>query len=87
MRIKPLLVSWCLVVMFVVPHVCFGQPVGYQGLWKDTGGNPIHNFYVQHYLQGNSTVVIYTRDAINFYAFLGAMSGNTFDALSLDSTD
>ena len=85
MRVKYWLVSWCLVVMFLVPCVSFGQPTGYQGLWKDTGGNPIHNFYIQHYLQGNSTVVIYTRDAINFYAFLANVSGNSFDALSLDS--
>ncbi|MBI4774822.1 MAG: PKD domain-containing protein [Deltaproteobacteria bacterium] len=84
MKIKQWLVSSCLVAMMLVPGVSFGQPTGYQGLWKDTSGNPIHNFYIQHYLQGNSTVVIYTRDAINFYAFLGSMSGNTFEALSLD---
>jgi len=84
MKIKQWVVISCLVAMFLVPCVSFGQPTGYQGLWKDTSGNPIHNFYVQHYLQGNSTVVIYTRDAINFYAFLGSMSGNAFEALSLD---
>ncbi|MBI4773972.1 MAG: right-handed parallel beta-helix repeat-containing protein, partial [Deltaproteobacteria bacterium] len=52
------------------------------GIWKDPT-NQTHNFYIQHYSTG-ATVVIYTKDAVTFFAFLANISGSTFETDSLD---
>ena len=58
----------------------------YQGIWKDNADPPSHNFYIKHYSTG-STVVIYTEDAVVFYAFLADISNDTFEATSMDYPD
>ncbi len=70
--------------IFLVAGHASAQMVGYQGIWKEEGPTPGHNFYIQHYLQGTSTVVVYTQDAETYFAFLSTISSNTFNTPSLD---
>ncbi len=72
------LVSSCLLFSFSgLAHA------DYHGIWKDNATGNTHNFYIQSYSTG-SMVVIYTLDAVNFYAFLGDLSGTTFEQDSMD---
>ncbi|MBI4775849.1 MAG: PKD domain-containing protein [Deltaproteobacteria bacterium] len=69
----------------VLSLLCVGiAHAQYQGIWKDEGLPSTYGFYIQHYSSG-ATVVIYTTDGTTFHAFLGDMSGATFEADSLDS--
>jgi len=79
-------VGTLLAAMLLVNSV-WAQHPGYEGIWKDDPVFPNHNFYIQHYEQGGSTIVVYTRDAFTFYSFLSNVTGgNTFNSLSMDST-
>ena len=49
----------------------------HSGIWKDLTGAV--SFYLQDYEAG-STVVVYTKDAMDYYAFLADMDGMTFSA-------
>ena len=82
-------VKWKRIRMFVVVLCVIGvaalaQGADYKGIWQDDSPSPSHNFYVQHYEQGQSTVVVYTRDANTYYSFLSNISNRVFDAPSLD---
>ena len=82
-RLTRLRLIWTLVP--ILSLLCFGiAHAQYQGIWKDGGLPPTYSFYIQHYSSG-ATLVIYTTDGTKFHAFLGDMSGSTFDADSLDS--
>jgi len=73
-----------LLAFLLVSSLLEGAYAQYHGIWKDDASAPTHNFYIQHYATGSS-VVLYTRDGKTFYAFLAPMTGNVFEADSLDA--
>ncbi len=83
MRTKTIVRCVCLPVIVISALLCGNAYAQYQGIWKDTGESPAHNFYIQHYSTG-STIVIYTADAVTFHAFLADISESRFEADSLD---
>ncbi|MBI4776813.1 MAG: hypothetical protein HY788_21980 [Deltaproteobacteria bacterium] len=83
-RVRRKITRMFFVVLCITGVAALAQGADYKGIWQDDSPTPSHNFYIQHYEQGQSTVVVYTRDANTYYSFLSNISNSVFDAPSLD---